>query len=113
MNIKEAGIIISKIYKYRITVTGTTDEIRNLIREVSDQIDTNSRNILNDDLIRLENIVHLEQYTYGIHHRIYYNYNTFMYVPNCSGNEAQKFHYETFKPLFDIAYQNVKREANK
>jgi hypothetical protein len=91
----------------RIYVDGTTQEIKDLVREVAEQMQRNGAEQLEDMLLGLEKVIDHKQYTFGIHHRIYFNKESFLYVPNCSGKDNQKFHYGFFKPLFDIAYSRV------
>jgi hypothetical protein len=94
--------------KYRITVSGTSGEIRSLIKELSNCLDKGmSSTQLKDELNNLEKIVELQQYTFGIYHRIYYNHDTLLYIPNVSSVEAQKFHYKIFKHFFDEAVQRI------
>jgi len=94
--------------KYRISVSGTSDEIRLLIKELSNQMGGDATYLqLKDKLDNLEKIVNLEQYTFGIHHRIYYNRNSFLYVPNVSSKDGQKFHYTVFKKIFGEATKNL------
>lgn len=92
---------------YRITVKGSTDEIRNLIKEITLQFGRIHLSQLEKELSNLENISELEQFTYGIHNRIYYNKDTFLYVPNVSSKEGQRFHYRIFKEYFDKAYKKM------
>ena len=62
--------------KYRISVSGTSDEIRLLIKELSNQMDKGqSYTQLKKELDDLEKLVDLEQYTFGAYHRIYYNHD--------------------------------------
>ncbi|MFA6072946.1 MAG: hypothetical protein WC758_02455 [Candidatus Woesearchaeota archaeon] len=96
--------------KYRINVTGSSDELKLLLKELFDVLGySNSYSQIKENVDNLENIVQEENYTFGIHHRIYFNKNHILYVPNVSGNVARKFHYETFKSFFDIARENIEK----
>ncbi len=100
--------------KYRINVSGTAKEIQLLIKELSNTLDSGSSyKQLENELNNLEKIVKLEQYTFGIHHRIYYNHNSLLYVPNTSSKEGQKFHYSIFKQLFDKAVTKIEESQLK
>jgi hypothetical protein len=97
--------------KYRISVSGTSDEIRILIKELSNQMDKGQSYIqLKNELDDLEKIVELEQYTFGAYHRIYYNHDSLLYIPNVSSKEAQKIHYNIFKKIFDEATKSVEKK---
>ncbi len=95
---------------YKIEVIGKPEEIRRLIEELSNSIDKKtSYNMIKENLDNLENIVNPEQFTFGIYHRIYYNKDSLVYVPNTSGKEAKEFHYSIFKEFFEKAYENAKK----
>jgi hypothetical protein len=94
--------------KYRINVSGTSSEIKSLIRELSIELDMGSSyNQLKNELNNLEHIIKPEQYTFGLYHRIYYNHNSLSYIPNVSSIEAQKFYYNIFKIIFDKSITNL------
>jgi len=100
--------------KYRITASGTSKEIKLLIEEISNIIDKGtSYNQLENELNNLEKIIEPQQYTFGLHHRIYFNHNSFLYVPNVSSKEGQEFHYSIFKKIFDKVIKNIPNVSSK
>jgi len=97
--------------KYRIKASGTSDEIRLLIKELSNGLDKGSSyRQLKDELKNLEKLVEFQQYTFGPSHRIYYKKDEFLYVPNVSFKEAQKFHYSIFKQFFIEAVKKIEEK---
>lgn len=102
------GLRMKKTIKnYRITVTGETDEIRNLILNVGQELGRGAYKSLEEEVEHLEKISDPEQYTFGQYVRIYFSKDTFLYVPNVS-EKAKEFHFNIFKPIFDRAYENTR-----
>jgi hypothetical protein len=92
----------------RIIIKGKPDEIRDWVKEICTFMDKGaSYSMLGEDMDNLEHIVEPVQFTFGIYHRIYYNNNTLLYVPNVSTKEAKKFHYKMFEKMFDEARKKI------
>ncbi|MBU1202366.1 MAG: hypothetical protein KJ583_06615 [Nanoarchaeota archaeon] len=95
---------------HQIRIRGKSVEIKKWLKELCDVFDKGaSYSQIQDEVNNLENIVEPVQYTFGVYHRIYFNRDSILYVPNVSGDDAKKFHFEVFKKLFDKAKNNFEK----
>jgi hypothetical protein len=86
-----------------IKIKGKTDEIRDWIKEISLFMDKGtSYSIIEKEVNNLEKIVEPVNYTFLGYHRIYFNHNSLIYLPNVS-EESREIYFKFFKEKFDIA----------
>jgi hypothetical protein len=87
-------------------IKGKPDEIREWVKEICNFMDKGASFSLLD-LDNLEHIVEPVPFPFGRYHRIYYNNNSLLYVPNVFSKEAKKFHYSVFEKMFDEARKKI------
>ena len=97
--------------EYRIIIEGKPIEIKNWLKELCNVFDKGqSYSQIKEEVNDLENIIDPVQYTFGRYHRIYFNHDLILYVPNVSGEEARDFHFKIFKKIFDKTKENYEKK---
>lgn len=100
--------------KYRIKITGTPEEIKDWIKEISNFMDKGSSySMIKDSVDNLEKLIDAEYFTFMGYHRIYFNKNSLLYVPNVGSKEAQKLHFTVFKKMFDESKKKMDEKYKK
>ena len=90
--------------KHFIRISGTPEEIREWLWEISNFMNKGSSYSALEYRIReLEKITDYEELPLGGHHRVCFKNNALYYAPNVSGEAAKEFHFAMFKRLFDEA----------
>jgi hypothetical protein len=96
---------------YRIKITGKPEDLKTFIKELSYRLDAGlGYEQIAKEVDSLENIIDMQQYTFGIYHRIYFNKQEIIYTPNVSGLEAKKFHFNIFKKTFDEVIDKLNKK---
>ena len=91
---------------HTLTITGDTSELKVFIKELCDVMDKYSFHNIKDDVNNLERVVDLIPYTFGMHHRIYFNKEKVFYTPNVHSDEGRNFHFKIFEGFFNKALDN-------
>ncbi len=95
---------------HRIKITGSTNKIRNWIISL-DQVITGGGSLsqLEEKLKKLEQITELKQFNFNLYERIYFDYNSILYVPNVD-IDARDFWFPILEKHFEKARKIIEKK---